>query len=126
MTLYSMTHSKVFAAGIAGAPVTDWRHYDTIYTERYMGLPAKNEEGYKESSPVSSAGNLSGKLMLVHNFQDDNVLFQNSQNMMEALQKSGKQFEMMFYPLKSHGVMGPLRLHLLQTTTNFLDRTLAP
>ena len=126
MTLYSMTHSKVFAAGIAGAPVTDWRHYDTIYTERYMGLPAKNEDGYKASSPVSAAGNLSGKLMLVHNFQDDNVLFQNSQNMMEALQKSGKQFEMMFYPLKSHGVMGPLRLHLLQTTTNFLDRTLAP
>jgi dipeptidyl-peptidase-4 len=62
----------------------------------------------------------------VHNFQDDNVLFQNSQNMMEALQKSGKQFEMMFYPLKSHGVTGPLRLHLLQTTTNFLDRTLTP
>ena len=108
------------------APVTDWRHYDTIYTERYMGMPAKNETGYKESSPVHAAGRLEGKLMLVHNFQDDNVLFQNSQHMMEALQKAGKQFEMMFYPLKSHGVTGPLRLHLLQTVTGFFDRTIGP
>ena len=126
MTLYSMTHSKVFAAGVAGAPVTDWRNYDTIYTERYMGLPARNEEGYKAASPVHSAKDLSGKLMLVHNFQDDNVLFQNTQHMMEALQKAGKQFEMMFYPLKSHGVTGPLRLHSLQAITAFFDRTLAP
>ena len=126
MTLYSMTHSKAFAAGVAGAPVTDWRNYDTIYTERYMGLPARNEEGYKAASPVHSAKDLSGKLMLVHNFQDDNVLFQNSQHMMEALQKAGKQFEMMFYPLKSHGVTGPLRLHSLQTITAFFDRVLTP
>jgi dipeptidyl-peptidase-4 len=125
MTLYAMTNApKAFAAGVAGAPVTDWRHYDTIYTERYMGMPAKNETGYKESSPVHAAGRLEGKLMLVHNFQDDNVLFQNSQHMMEALQKAGKPFEMMFYPLKSHGVTGPLRLHMLQTVTGFFDRTI--
>jgi len=124
MTLYAMTHGKAFAAGVAGAPVTDWRHYDTIYTERYMGLPARNEDGYKASSPVHAAGNLEGKLMLVHNFQDDNVLFQNSQNMMEALQRAGKHFEMMFYPQKSHGVTGPLRLHMLETITGFFDRTL--
>lgn len=124
MTLYALTHAKVFAAGVSGAPVTDWRHYDTIYTERYMGIPARNEDAYKASSPVFSASALDGKLMLVHNFQDDNVLFQNSQHMMEALQKSGKQFEMMFYPLKSHGVTGPLRLHLLRTITGFLDRNL--
>ncbi|HEU0120781.1 MAG TPA: S9 family peptidase [Bryobacteraceae bacterium] len=125
MTLYAMTHAgNRFAAGIAGAPVTDWRHYDTIYTERYMGLPAKNEAGYKASSPIHSAANLEGKLLLVHNFQDDNVLFQNTQNMMEALQKAGKQFEMMFYPLKSHGVTGAYRLHMWQTMTSFLDRAL--
>jgi dipeptidyl-peptidase-4 len=125
MTLYAMTHApERFAAGIAGAPVTDWRHYDTIYTERYMGLPAQNAEGYRNASPVNAAGKLAGKLLLVHNFQDDNVLFQNSQHMMEALQKAGKQFDSMFYPLKSHGVTGALRLHLLQTTTEFLDRHL--
>lgn len=126
MTLYAQTHSKTFAAGVAGAPVTDWRHYDTIYTERYMGLPSRNEDGYKAASPVSAAASLEGKLMLVHNFQDDNVLFQNSQHMMEALQRAGKQFEMMFYPLKSHGVTGPLRLHMLQAITGFFDRNLRP
>jgi dipeptidyl-peptidase-4 len=126
MTLYSLTHSAAFAAGVAGAPVTDWRHYDTIYTERYMGLPSRNEDGYKAASPVHAAAALSGKLMLVHNFQDDNVLFQNSQHMMEALQRAGKQFEMMFYPQKSHGVTGPMRLHLLQTVTGFFDRNLLP
>ncbi|MFN0101528.1 MAG: S9 family peptidase [Bryobacteraceae bacterium] len=125
MTLYALTHTgKTFTAGVAGAPVTDWRHYDTIYTERYMGLPARNEDGYKASSPVHAAAQLEGKLMLVHNFQDDNVLFRNSQHMMEALQRAGKQFEMMFYPLKSHGVTGPLRLHMLQTITGFFDRNL--
>jgi len=124
MTLYALTHSTAFAAGVAGAPVTDWRHYDTIYTERYMGLPSRNEDGYKASSPVHAAAKLAGKLMLVHNFQDDNVLFQNSQTMMEALQRAGKQFEMMFYPLKSHGVTGPLRLHMLEAMTAFFDRNL--
>jgi dipeptidyl-peptidase 4 len=125
MTLYAMTHAPDrFAAGIAGAPVTDWRHYDTIYTERYMGLPTQNATGYRNASPVKAADKLTGKLLLVHNFQDDNVLFQNSQHMMEALQKAGKQFESMFYPLKSHGVTGTLRLHLLRTTTEFLDRHL--
>jgi dipeptidyl-peptidase-4 len=127
MTLYALTHSPgTFAAGVAGAPVTDWRHYDTIYTERYMGLPAENEAGYRKSSPVNAAANLESKLLLVHNFQDDNVLFQNTQHMMAALQKAGKQFESMFYPLKSHGVTRPLRLHLLQTVTQFFDRHLMP
>jgi len=127
MTLYSMTHAgTTFAAGVAGAPVTDWRHYDTIYTERYMGLPSRNEEGYKASSPVHAAANLQGKLMLVHNFQDDNVLFQNTQNMMDALQRAGKPFETMFYSLKSHGVTGVHKLHMLRTITGFFDRALQP
>jgi dipeptidyl-peptidase 4 len=125
MTLYALAHApKTFAAGIAGAPVTDWRHYDTIYTERYMDLPSRNEQGYKESSPVHSAASIEEPLLLLHNFQDDNVLFQNTQHMMAALQRAGKQFEMMFYPLKSHGVTGPLRLHMYQTMAAFFDRHL--
>jgi dipeptidyl-peptidase-4 len=127
MTLYSLLNSPdTFAAGIAGAPVTDWRLYDTIYTERYMGLPQQNELGYKNSSPVHSAANLKAKLMIVHNIGDDNVLFQNAMMMMNALQLAGKPFESMIYPQKSHGVGGPARKHLLETTTQFFERHLAP
>lgn len=126
MTLTALLHApQVFRAGVSGAPVTDWRHYDTIYTERYLGLPQQNADNYKASSPVHFAAKLEGKLMLVHNFQDDNVLFQNTQNMMEQLQKAGKPFELMFYPYKSHGVLPPLRKHLLETTTDFFERHLA-
>lgn len=127
MTLYALANAPAtFAAGISGAPVTDWRLYDTIYTERYMDLPAKNEEGYKESSAVTHASKIKGKLLIVHNFQDDNVLFQNAQHMIEALQKANKPFELMFYQQKSHGVVGSARRHLLETTTNFFERTLKP
>ena len=125
MTLYSLLNAPGrFAAGIAGAPVTDWRLYDTIYTERYMGTPAGNELGYKKSSPVHSAANLQAKLMLVHNYGDDNVLFQNIFMMSNALQQAGKPFEMMVYPQKSHGVNGVARKHLLDTTTAFFERHL--
>ena len=125
MTLYSLLHSpETFAAGIAGAPVTDWRQYDTIYTERYMGLPAGNEEGYKKSSPVHAAKNLQGRLMLVHNFEDDNVLFQHTLRMVDALQKEGKQFDFLLYPQKSHGVTGPARRHMLEAMTAFFERHL--
>jgi dipeptidyl-peptidase-4 len=125
MTLYALANApEAFAAGIAGAPVTDWRLYDTIYTERYMGLPEQNKEGYRESSAVTHAAKIRGQLLLVHNFQDDNVLFQNAQHMMEALQKANHQFEVMFYQQKSHGVVGPARRHLLETTTRFFERTL--
>ncbi|HPT25473.1 MAG TPA: DPP IV N-terminal domain-containing protein, partial [Bryobacteraceae bacterium] len=78
MTLMCLLHApEVFKAGIAGAAVTDWRNYDTIYTERYMGLPAENSEGYTAGAPVTAAANLKGRLMLIHNIQDDNVLFGN-------------------------------------------------
>ena len=127
MTLYSLFNApETFAAGVSGAPVTDWRHYDTIYTERYMDLPSRNEDGYKESSAVTHAAKLQGKLMIVHNFQDDNVLFQNAQHMIDALQKANKQFELMFYQQKSHGVAGAARRHLLETTTGFFERSLKP
>ncbi len=127
MTLYSLLQAPDrFAAGISGAPVTDWRLYDTIYTERYMGLPQQNENGYKQSSPVHAAGNLKAKLLLVHNIGDDNVLFQNGMMMINALQVANKPFETMLYPQKAHGVTGPARRHLLETTTSFFERTLKP
>jgi dipeptidyl-peptidase-4 len=125
MTLYALLNEPdLFAAGISGAPVTDWRLYDTIYTERYLGLPQENEAAYRDSSAITYAANLKAKLLLVHAYGDDNVLFQNSFQMASALQKAGKVFEMMIYPDKSHGVTGPGRAHLNQTMTEFFERTL--
>jgi len=125
MTLYSLLHApELFKAGIAGAPVTDWHNYDTIYTERYMGLPSENPEGYKKSSDVLAAGNLQGKLMIVCNFEDDNVLFQNTMQMMTALRRANKQFEFMLYPQKTHGVTGNLREGMLEQMTEFFERNL--
>ncbi|HKX30470.1 MAG TPA: S9 family peptidase, partial [Blastocatellia bacterium] len=93
MTAYALTHSASFKVGISGAPVTDWQLYDTIYTERYMGTPQNNPEGYAKSSVVKAAKNLSGKLLLIHGTIDDNVHLQNSIQFMYELQKAGKQFE---------------------------------
>ncbi len=127
MTLYSLLNAPdVFAAGCAGAPVTHWRNYDTIYTERYMGLPADNPEGYKKSAPLEAASKLKGKLLLVHNIEDDNVLIQNSVQMAFALQKAGRKFEMMLYPPKSHGLTGPERRHFTETMVKFFDDALKP
>lgn len=125
MTLNTMlTEPKLIKAGISGAPVTNWLLYDTIYTERYLGTPQENEKGYRESSPVHKAKNLEGKLMLVHNIGDDNVLFQNMLQMTDALQRAGKHFELSIYPQKSHGVSGPARFHLNEAMVDFFDRTL--
>ncbi len=125
MTLNTMLEEpKLIRAGISGAPVTNWLLYDTIYTERYMGLPQENEAAYKKASPVHKAKNLEGKLMLVHNFGDDNVLFQNMLQMTDALQRAGKHFELSVYPQKSHGVGGPARHHLNEAMTDFFERNL--
>jgi len=125
MTLYSMLHSPAaFRAGVAGAPVTDWRNYDTIYTERYMGIPAENEEAYRNSSPVHFAENLKGDLLLIHNIEDDNVLFQNTMQMSAKLQQAGRPFEMMVYSQKAHGVTGKERAHLYRTILDFFERRL--
>jgi dipeptidyl-peptidase-4 len=115
---------EVFKAGIAGAPVTDWRNYDTIYTERYLGLPQENAEGYKASSPVNLAANLKGKLLMIHNIQDDNVLFANSIQMMNAFQLAGKPYESLIYPQKSHGVTGRARNHMMRQMTDFFEEAL--
>jgi dipeptidyl-peptidase-4 len=114
----------VFHAGFAGAPVTNWLNYDTIYTERYMGLPKDNPDAYRTTALPPKAVNLKGKLLLVHNFEDDNVLFQNSLQLVNALELDGKQFEYMLYPQKSHGVTGPAAQQMNQLMLDFFDRTL--
>jgi dipeptidyl-peptidase-4 len=125
MTVNALLNAPgVFRAGFAGAPVTSWLNYDTIYTERYMGLPKDNPEGYRETALPQHAANLKGKLMLVHDFEDDNVLFQNTLQLTKALQYEGKQFEMMLYPQKTHGVTGaPLR-QMNEMMIEFFDRSL--
>ncbi len=125
MTMYCLLHApEVFKAGAAGAAVTDWRNYDTIYTERYLGLPQENEEGYKASSPVNAAANLKGKLLLIHNIEDDNVLFGNALQMMTALQNAGKSFQTLIYPGKSHGLMGKASQHRYEQQTKFFEEAL--
>jgi dipeptidyl-peptidase-4 len=127
LTLYSLLNAPdVFRAGISGAPVTDWRNYDTIYTERYLSLPQHNEEGYRDGSPVHQASKLRAKLLLVHNFEDDNVLFQHTLRMMDALQQAGKKFEFLLYPQKAHVVSGSYRKHMLESMAEFLEKNLKP
>lgn len=122
MTIHSLLLAPdVFKVGVAGAPVTDWHNYDTIYTERYMGVPQENKAGYDASSNVQNARGLNGKLLIVHNFEDDNVLFQNSMQMVNALEKADKEYVMQVYPEKTHGVTGPLRKPMYQMMTDFFD-----
>ncbi len=124
-TAYAMTHTKLFKAGISGAPVTDWRNYDAIYTERYMDLPQANEKGYKSSSVVAAAPNLHGRMLLIHGERDDNVHISNTIQMIDALQNAGKQFDFMIYPKARHGVVEPQkRYQMYQMMTEFLDRHL--
>ncbi|PSQ98317.1 MAG: S9 family peptidase [Bacteroidetes bacterium QS_9_68_14] len=131
LTLLSMLKDQgpqIFDAGMAVAPVTDWRFYDTIYTERYMSTPQKNPEGYDEGSPINYAENLreEQRLLMAHGDFDDNVHFQNSQQMAAALQEAGKQFEYMVYPGKDHGITGGgTRLHLFTMLTDFVRSELA-
>ena len=121
MTSYALTHSKSFKIGIAGGSVTDWRDYDTIYTERYMATPQNNPEGYRKSSPVHAAKDLTGKLLLIHGTIDDNVHMQNTIQFVYELQKAGKQFELMLYPKSRHGVTDPLLLkHMRQKMTDYI------
>jgi len=125
MTLYALANAPtLFRAGIAGAPVTDMRNYDTIYTERYMGLPADNPDGYQRSSVVAKASAITAKLLLVHNFGDDNVHFQNTLQMANALQLAGKQFDMMVYPQKTHAVTGAFKKQMLEGLTQFFEKNL--
>ncbi len=125
MTSYALTHSKNFKIGIAGGTVSDWSLYDSIYTERYMGTPQTNPEGYKKSSVLTAAKDLSGKLLLVHGAIDDNVHLQNTMQLVYELQKAGKQFDLMLYPTARHGVTNPLQVkHMRQMMTDFILKNL--
>jgi len=124
MTLYALTHSDRFKAGISVAPVTNWRDYDSIYTERYMGLLKDNARGYDDSI-VSAARSLHGSLLLVHGTSDDNVHFQNTIQMSDALIKAGKQFRLMVYPNKTHGITGTgTRTQLFHMMEEFWNKEL--
>jgi len=126
-TLYAMEHSDVFKSGVSVAPVSNWLLYDSIYTERYMGLPKDNEAGYKDSSPVNFAADLHGKLLEVHGTSDDNVHVQNTIQMVNNLINASKQFRLMVYPGKTHGIAGfAARTHLFHMIDDYFLETLAP
>jgi len=118
MTAFALTHSDLFACGIAGAPVTDWRNYDTIYTERYMLTPQENPEGYEATSVVEAADDLHGRLLIVHGARDDNVSLRNTYRLIFALQGAGESFDLMIYPDARHGIPSPhyraLRLNFIR------------
>ncbi|HYR76750.1 MAG TPA: S9 family peptidase [Pyrinomonadaceae bacterium] len=121
MTSYALTHSQTFKIGIAGGTVSDWRNYDTIYTERYMDTPQNNPEGYRKSSPVHFAKDLHGKLLLIHGAIDDNVHMANTVQFLYELQKAGKQVQLMIYPKSRHGVTDPVLVkHMRQMMTDFI------
>ncbi|MDC1222025.1 S9 family peptidase [Salibacteraceae bacterium] len=120
-SLSLMKGADVFKAAIAVAPVTNWRFYDSIYTERYMGLPQENGSGYDDNSPINHVDKLEGNYLLVHGTGDDNVHYQNSVEMVDALVEADKQFEYSIYPERNHGIYGGnTRFHLYTKMTNFL------
>ena len=115
----------VFEMAIAVAPVTSWRFYDSIYTERYMQTPQENASGYDENSPNSHVDGLKGKFLLVHGSADDNVHVQNSMRLVEALVQANKQFDWRIYPDKNHGIYGGnTRLHLYTLMTDYIKKNL--
>lgn len=122
MTSLAMTKgADVFKMGIAVAPVTNWRYYDSIYTERFLQTPQENADGYDQNSPTTFANLLKGKFLLIHGTADDNVHFQNSMEFSEALIQNKKQFDFMAYPDKNHGIYGGnTRPQLYEKMTNFI------
>ena len=121
MAAFALTHSKTFSAGIASAPVTDWKLYDSIYTERYMLTPKENPDGFAKSSCIAAAKNLHGRLLIIHGMIDDNVHMQNSVQLVDALERAGKDFEMMFYPQSRHGIFSQ---HYSKLQLEFIRRTM--
>jgi len=127
MSSYAMlTHPNVFKVGIVGAPVTDWRLYDTIYTERYMGLLDENEEGYIQSAPITHARKLKGKLFIAHSSMDENVHVQNTMQFVKALTDAGKDVDLRIYPPGAHGVAYNAQSYFLlyETYTDYLNKHL--
>lgn len=117
--------NDVFKMAIAVAPVTNWRFYDSVYTERYMQTPQENASGYDQNSPINHVDKLKGKFLLIHGSGDDNVHVQNSMQMMEALIQANKQFDSQIYPDKNHGIYGgATRIQLYNKMTNFIKENL--
>jgi len=122
---YALTHGKTFKAGIAGAGVSDWRLYDSIYTERYLDLPAANPAGYRGCATLGAAANLSGKLLLLHGLADDNVHLQHTLQLIYALERAGKSYDLTLYPSARHGVVDlVLYRHQQQRILDFLEASL--
>ena len=127
LTLYAMSHSDRFRAGVAVAPVTDWRNYDSIYTERYMSLPSEFPTGYHDFSVVNSAANLKGRLLLVHGTGDDNVHIENSVQFIQQLIEAGLPYDLQIYPRKTHSIAGPdVRTHLFNRVLAHFEEYLKP
>lgn len=126
MSSLAMTKGQgLFKVGIAVAPVTNWRFYDNIYTERFMQTPQENAKGYDENSPINFAKDLQGKYFLIHGAADDNVHYQNSMEMISALVKANKQFDLFIYPNKNHGIYGGnTRNHLFNMIHNYIIQEL--
>jgi dipeptidyl-peptidase-4 len=126
MTSLCMTKgAKYFKMGIAVAPVTNWRYYDSIYTERFMRTPQENAAGYDDNSPINFVDLLQGKYLLVHGSADDNVHYQNTMEMVSAMVKANKQFDLFIYPNKNHGIYGGnTRLHLFTMMHNYVKDNL--
>jgi dipeptidyl-peptidase-4 len=126
MTLYALTHAPdVFKCGAAGGPVTDWKFYDSTYTERYMRAPQENPDGYKTSSPLEAADKLKAKVLLMHGTDDDNVHMQNTLNFVEALVKARTPFELYLQPGEKHGFVGEAaRFYLTQRLLEFFKQNL--
>jgi dipeptidyl-peptidase-4 len=118
-TLYAMTHNDRFRAGVSVAPVTDWQNYDSIYTERYLGLPGENADGYRDDSVINSAANLKGRLLLVQGTGDDNVHFENTIQFIQQLIDHDLPYDLQLYPRKTHGIDGD------EATTHLYTRILA-
>ena len=113
--------ADVFKTAIAVAPVTNWRYYDNIYTERYMRTPQENASGYDDNSPINHVDSLKGNYLLIHGTADDNVHVQNTYEMVSALVKANKQFDLFVYPDKNHGIYGGnTRLHLYKLMTDYI------
>jgi len=117
--------NDTFSMAIAVAPVSNWKFYDTIYTERYMTTPQENESGYDDNSPINFVDGLEGDFLLVHGTGDDNVHVQNTMRLVEALVQADKDFDLMIYPDRNHGIYGGnTRLHLYKKMTKFIDESL--
>lgn len=126
-TLYALSHSDRFRAGVSVAPVTDWRNYDSIYTERYMGTPSEFPSGYKDMSVVNSAADLKGRLLLVHGTGDDNVHFENSVQLVQKLIDAGLPYDFQIYPRKTHSIAGAeAKTHLYTRILAHFEQYLMP